>query len=164
MPLLGIEAEVAFRLDQDIAADDRSWTAERFDAAVTALPAIEIVATRFASYAETPLIHRASDFLSNGALVCGTGVDAWRSFDLERLPVKLDFSGRRAADAVGEHAAGDPRLPAIAFLKSPLRRNTLGRGTIVTTGTYTGLLFAKPGDAVVADLGPMGAVEVAISA
>src|SRR6478735_3618950 len=52
VPMLGVEAEIA--------------------AAVTALAAIEVVDTRFANYADTPVIDRLADFISNGGFVTGT--------------------------------------------------------------------------------------------
>jgi 2-keto-4-pentenoate hydratase len=164
VPLLGVEVEIAFRLDRDIAADDLDWTKARFDEAATALPLIEIVDTRFTSYTGTPPLHRAGDFMSNGGIVCGAPLAGWRSINLEKLAIRLSFSGQIVADVVGGHAAGDPRLPALAFLNAPLRARMLPRGTILTTGTYTGLLYAKPGDVVEADVGPFGKLRLDFTA
>lgn len=164
VPLLGVEVEIAFRLEQEIGADDRDWTKARFDDAVVALPLIEIVDSRFTSYSGTPPLHRAADFMSNGGIVVGEPLPGWRAIDLEKLAVKLAFSGKTVADVVGGHAAGDPRLPALAFLNAPARTRTLPRGTILTTGTYTGLLHARPGDVVKADVGPFGGLELSFAA
>jgi len=163
VPLLGVEVEIAFRLDRDIAADDLDWNAERFDEAATALPLIEIVDTRFTSYDGTPSLHRAADFMSNGGVVLGIPLSEWRSIDLERLPVKLSFGGRVAVDGIGGHGAGDPRRPALAFLASPARKRRLPAGTILTTGTYTELLYAERGSRVEAYVGPFGKLEVEFS-
>lgn len=163
MPLLGMEVEIAFRLEEDVAPHDLGWTKLRFVRAVTALPLIEIVDTRFMSYTGTPVLQRAADFMSNGGIVCGAPLADWRSIDLERLPVTLAFSGRRVAETVGGHAAGDPVLPALAFLNAPARARPLPRGTVITTGTYTGLVHAVPGDVIEADVGPFGSVRIDLS-
>ena len=163
LPMLAMEVEIAFRLDRDIAADDLDWSPARFDEAVTALPLIEVVDTRFVDYNGTPSLHRAADFMSNGGVVLGAPLAGWRSVDLERLTVTLSFSGRTVASGVGGHAAGDPRRPALAFLASAVRRRHLPAGTILTTGTYTGMLYAERGDRVEADVGPFGRVEVELS-
>ncbi|MCS0500827.1 2-keto-4-pentenoate hydratase [Ancylobacter mangrovi] len=163
VPLLGVELEIAFRLDREVAADDLDWDAARFDSMVTALPLIEIVDTRFASYRSTPLLHRAADFMSNGAVVTGPALPDWRSVDLERLPVRLSLSGRVVAEGIGGHGDGDPRRTALAFLAAPAQGRRLPAGTFLTTGTYTGLQFAERGDRVEADAGPFGRLEVAFS-
>jgi len=163
MPMLAMEVEIAFRLDRDVAADDLDWSAARFDKVVTALPLIEIVDTRFADYNGTPSLHRAADFMSNGGVVLGAPLAGWRSVDLERLPVTLSFSGRTVANGIGGHAAGDPRRPALAFLASAARNRRLPAGTILTTGTYTRMIYAERGDRVEADVGPFGRVEVEFS-
>jgi 2-keto-4-pentenoate hydratase len=161
VPLLAVEVEIAFRLDRDVAADDLDWSAARLDETATALPLVEIVDTRFVSYGETPPLHRAADFMSNGGIVVGAPLAGWRAVDLERLPVRLSIGGRVVADGIGGHGAGDPRRPALAFLASPARNRRLPAGTILTTGTYTGMLHAGRGDEVVAEVGPFGRVRVA---
>lgn len=160
MPLLGVEAEIAFRLEEDVTAADRTITEEEFDARTSILPAIEIVDTRFQSYRDTPVLHRAADFMSNGALVCGQAAEAASRSDLPRLAVRLEIGGKLVCDTIGGHATGDPRIPALAFLRAPGRPDVLPAGTVITAGTYTGLLYAQPGDEVVARFEGIGEVRV----
>lgn len=159
VPLLGVEAEIAYRLDTDIADDDRAMTLERFDTIVTALTAIEIVDTRFASYAGTPPLHRTADFMSNGALICGPSWPAGTATDFTLLPVRLFCGGTLVVETVGGHAAKDPRLPAVAMINAA-GRPTLRRGMVITTGTYTGLQFMQPGDAITADFAGVAEVRM----
>lgn len=147
VPMLGVEPEIAFRLEADI-GPGRSVTMEEFDRLTTVLTAIEIVDTRFASYEATPLLHRAADFMSNGGLVLGADWADLRRDELAGLEVTVEIGGTVAARVTGGHANGDPRLPALAFLQAPGRPALLRRGTVITAGSYAGLLRAKPGDPV----------------
>ena len=71
MPLLGIEAEIAFRFERDLPAGKYSY-AQVADA-VTAFAAIEIVDSRFRTYPDLPLMDRHADCVSNGGFVRGPG-------------------------------------------------------------------------------------------
>jgi 2-keto-4-pentenoate hydratase len=164
MPMLGVEAEIAFRLDDDVTAADRAMTMEAFDARTTVVPTIEVVDTRFESYEATPVLQRAADFMSNGALVHGEPwVDA-RTFDITRLAIKLHADGKLICDSVGGHAAKDPRLPTLAFIQAPGRPDRLPAGTLITAGSFTGLLFVQPGDRVTAQFAGYGEVSVSFTA
>lgn len=149
VPMLGVEPEIAFRLEEEI-GPDRSVTLEEFDRLTSVLTAIEIVDTRFASYDDTPLLHRAADFMSNGGLVLGDVRTDMRRDELAGLEVTVEIGGAVAARVTGGHANGDPRLPALAFLQAPGRPAVLPRGTVITAGSYAGLLRARPGDTVTA--------------
>jgi 2-keto-4-pentenoate hydratase len=148
VPMLGVEPEVAFRVEADIGPEHRSLSFADFDHLTSVVPTIEIVDTRFTRYEDAPLLHRAADFMSNGGLVVGeTWTDA-RPDDLPGLEVTVEIAGATVANTKGGHAAGDPRLPALAFLQAPGRPDVIGRGTIITAGSYAGLLRAAPGDTV----------------
>lgn len=164
MPLLGVEAEIAFRLDIDVTDRDPTLTLDRFDRMVTVIPAIEVVDTRFTSYGETPPLQRTADFMSNGALVCGEPRVGGDDGPLSALAVRLLNGDAVMAEAVGGHSAGDPRLPALAFLKAASRPARLPRGTVLTTGTHTGLRFVTPGDRISALFAGFAAVTVTFTA
>lgn len=153
VPMLGVEPEVAFRLEVDIGPAHRTLSLAEFDRLTSILPTIEIVDTRFARYEDVPLLHRAADFMSNGGLVVG---ETWTSTPPEHLAaltVTVEIGGVVVAHATGGHANGDPRLPALAFLQAPGRPDVIARGTIITAGSYAGLLRAAPGDSVVVRFG-----------
>jgi len=161
MPLLGIEAEVAYRLEEDVPADVET-TPERFSAIATPMPAIEIVATRFADFDAAPVLHRAADFMSNGALICGEARPDWPSADFSDVALTVTASGRTLADLAPGRPRKDVRTPALAFLNSPLRRETVRKGMIITTGSLSGIQFAIPGDAVTAAFDGFGTIEVTL--
>jgi 2-keto-4-pentenoate hydratase len=160
MPLLGIEAEIAFRLDRDLPARDREYDYAEVAAAVTALPAIEIVDSRFRGYPDAPLLDRIADFMSNGAFIHGAAQPRWRDFDLETIGVELAIDGRTVVRGTGGHAAKDPLLPAVALANDLRWRAGVRAGQIMTTGTYTGLNFARPGQVVTVAFDGFGSVEV----
>ena len=160
VPLLGAEAEIAFRFDAGLPERDRDYTyAEVADAAV-ALAAIEIVDTRFRSYKDTPLLDRSADCISNGGLVQGAPRKDWRQLDLAKIEVSLLVDDAVVVQHVGGHAAGDPLLPAVALANDLRRAGGLPRGIVVTTGTYTGMNFVKPGQSVTARFAGFDAVEL----
>lgn len=160
VPLLGVEGEIAHRLDVDLEPSHRMLTLDQFDEMTTVVPAIEVVDTRFLSYTDAPAMDRNADFMSNGALVYG---DPWpnsEATDFTKLPITISSSGAVLSETVGGHSAIDSRLPALAFFRSRHRPDHVPRGTIITTGTYTGLKFVKPGDTVSVAFAGYGALEI----
>jgi 2-keto-4-pentenoate hydratase len=164
MPMRGIEAEIAFRVERDLAPRARDYSYDEVARAVTALAAIEIVDTRFRDYHATAVLDRAADCVSNGGLVLGAPRPDWRDFDLARLEVVLTIGGATVLRRVGGHAAGDPLLPAVALANSLRTAGGLKAGQTVTTGTFSGLEVAAPGQTVTVEFTGFGAAEVVFEA
>jgi 2-keto-4-pentenoate hydratase len=164
VPLLGIEAEIAFRFVRPLPARSEPYAEAEVRDAVIALPAIEVVDSRFARYSETPLLHRLCDFMSNGALVCGTPRSDWRKFNFAEIQVTLRDGDTVLASTVGGHSAGDPILPAVALANEFRHGRGIDAGEIVTTGTFTGLVFVKPGARVSAEFDGFGGAEATFTA
>ncbi len=160
VPMLGVEAEIAFRFDRDMKPAMRDYTYAEVAAAVTAFPAIEVVATRFSDYQGAPLLDRAADFVSNGAFVLGPARPDWRGHDLAKLEAVLTIGGKEIVRKTGGHVAVDPLLPAVALVNDLRTGAGVKAGQVMTTGTYTGLNFAQPGQTVVAAFTGFGAAEV----
>ena len=162
MPLLGMEAEIAFRLLRDAPPRNAAYTYEEIAERVVAFPAIEIVASRYRDYTGTPLIERIADCMSNGAFVVGDEKVEWRSLDLEKIPVSLAFGGNVVARSVGGHAAGDPLRPAVDLVNALRAGDGVRAGQLITTGTYTGLHFATAGVRVRAAFEGLGSAEIEV--
>ena len=128
--------------------------------AVAAVVGIEIVASRFQDYPNAPLLDRTADCMSNGAFIVGTRRLDWRQFDLSKLQATLRVNGDVVVQKTGGHVAGDPILPAIALVNALRKTTGVASGQIITTGTYTGLHFAKPGDAMMVEFTGFGTAEV----
>ena len=160
VPLLGVEAEIAFRFDRDLPPRAADYAYEDVAQAVTAFPAIEIVDSRFSDYRGSALLDRLADCASNGAFVCGALQSRWRALDLAVAEVELSIDGISKVRSVGGHVAGDPLLPAVALVNVLRESAGVGKGQLMTTGTYTGLNFARPGQTVTADFKGFGSAQV----
>jgi 2-keto-4-pentenoate hydratase len=164
MPLLGVECEIAFRFDIGCPARGHAYAYDDIAAAVTALPAIEIVDSRFRNYPDAPFLDRVADCMSNGAFVAGAMRRDWRAFDLERLAAELTIDGTTIVNRIGGHPTKDPLLPAVALANDLRMTVGIAAGMIVTTGTYTGLNYARPGQSVTASFHGFGAAAVTFDA
>lgn len=160
--LRGIEAEVALRLGRDV---DAALAAGLELAACAALVdamavAIEIVESRWTEGVAAPALARLADLQSHGALVLG----AWRPFagrdwSVQACSVQI---GTQAPQAFrGSHSLGDPLRVLPAWLRhATAGGRALPAGTVVTTGTWCGLLRAQPGDRVVVRFDGLGEAAV----
>jgi 2-keto-4-pentenoate hydratase len=162
-PLLGMEAEIGFRFLRDAPARAAPYLREEIAERVIAFPAIEIVATRYRDYKGTPVIERTADCMSNGAYVVGADRSDWKSFDLVNIGVTLTFGDEVIVRRNGGHTAGDPLKPAVDLVNALRSSTGVRAGQLMTTGTYTGLNFAKPGRRIRAVFENFGAAEVQIA-
>jgi len=162
MPLLGMEAEIAFRFLRDVPPRERDYSYDEVAGHVVAFPALEVVATRYRDYRGTPVIERAADLMSNGAFVVGADQAQWRSMDLVNLPVSLSFDHGVIAERTGGHTTGDPLLPAVELVNALRATRGVHAGQMMTTGTYTGLNFARAGQQVTARFQGFAPVTVTV--
>lgn len=164
MPMLGIEPEIAFRFDRSMPPRAAAYDAAEVAEAVTAFVAIEIVDSRFASYADTPLLDRAADCVSNGGFVIGTALPDWRRLDLAGAEVMVRFDGETIASGRGGHPAGDPLLPAIDLVNQLRAEGGVAAGRFMTTGTYAGVHRARAGQLVRVEFAGIGTAEALLLA
>jgi len=148
--LRGIESEIALRLARDV---DAALAAELDVAAASGLVdamcvAIEIVDSRWAEALDAPATARLADLQSHGALVLGD----WLPFvprDWATQVCRTTIGARGPDERRGTHSLADPAFVLPAWLRHATRDGaTLRAGTVVTTGTWCGLLHAEPGDTV----------------
>jgi 2-keto-4-pentenoate hydratase len=157
---MGVEGEIAFRLDRDLPQRMEAYSRAEIEAALTALPIIEVVSSRFKSYQDTPIVDRLVDRMSNGALILGKPRPDWRDIDLSRLRVTLTCDGIDLVDRIGGHSRVDPLLPVIEFVNAVQSHKSLKAGEIIAAGTLTDLLFAKPGQHYVINFHDFGQIEL----
>jgi 2-keto-4-pentenoate hydratase len=160
-PMRGLEGEFAFRLKSALPPRKRAYTQAEVTAAIGSLhPAIEIVDSRYADWLKVGVPSLIADQGCNGALVLGTAVPRWRQLNLEKAAVKMLINGRVVGEGSGADCLGHP-VKALTWLANLLRtRRGIAAGAVVSTGTCSGFQRAEPGDAVRADFGRIGAVEV----
>ncbi len=164
MQMIGVEAEVAFRLAKDLPPRSRPYSARALAAAVgEVVVAIELCDTRLANWKKTSGLWKLADFQNNSALVVGSGTRDWQKLDF--LQQECEFRiGTRVARAKGSHSFGNPaRL--LPWLAAHCAKRGLGlhAGDVITTGAWTGLEIAKPGDEVTARFPGIGEASVRIA-
>lgn len=105
---------------------------------------------------------KLADNQSNGYLVHGDPIRAWTGVDLVRFPVELWVDGACLVPGhESANPAGDP-LRLVTWLANHLAmtRSGICAGAIITTGSYTGLRWVRPGQRVVARYPGLGEVSV----
>jgi 2-keto-4-pentenoate hydratase len=145
-----IEAELALRLGRDVDADAaRTFDGSRPGEFVDALcVAIEVVDSRWTEGLDAAPLAKLADLQSHGALVLGAWVPfAPRDWAAQRCCTTI---GARCTDVrTGSHPMGDPTRVLGAWLRHATDDGaTLRAGTVVTTGSWCGMLEAAAGDAV----------------
>jgi 2-keto-4-pentenoate hydratase len=135
----GIEAEVAFRLGQDLpplANGARYERAAVCAAIVSAHAVIEVVASRYVDPEGVSLLERVADQLLNSLLVVGPSCPAWQALPLTELPLEVRVEGNPVYQGRGGHPQGDPLIPLV-WLANHLAQfgRGLRAGELVTTGS-----------------------------
>lgn len=157
---IGVEAEIAFRFDRDAPARAPDYGHDEIQAMTTPFVAIEVVASRYASYRDAPFLDRVADLVSNGGFIVGPERPDLRFAELTELEATLTIDGETVARTRGGHPRGDPRLPMIELVNQLRHQGGVRAGQFMTTGTFTGLEFAGPDQTVRAEFQGVGAVSV----
>lgn len=160
----GVEAEVALRLGGDVtpaqAAALGNGDAEALIDAIAV--SIEVVDSRWRDPGAAPALLKLADTLSNGALAVGD----WqpyrkRDWAAQRGTVQID--GRAPRAFAGTHPLGDPAWLLPAWLRHATRDGaTVPAGTVVTTGSWVGLVPVARGEAVVVRFDGIGEARVRV--
>src|SRR5688572_19123584 len=135
--LLGVEAEIAFRLGAGLEPEE-------------ALVVIELAETRLADWKSASSWWKLADFQSHGAFAIGSGIKAWRAIDFAAQPVEVLANGVRKASAVGAHPSGDPSQLLPWMIEHCAGRGGLQPGDIIATGSWVGIVPVEAGDEVLA--------------
>lgn len=160
--LRAIEAEVALRLGQDVNADraaglDLAGSAGLIDAMCVS---IEIVDSRWTQALQAPAWARLADLNCHGALVLGSWVP-FVARDWSTQVCRVGIGHQPVVEHVGTHSLQDPCFVLPAWLRhATLGGRTVPAGTVVTTGTWCGLLHAAAGDRVTVEFPGIGRAEV----
>jgi 2-keto-4-pentenoate hydratase len=157
-----IEAEVALRLGRDVtAADAAALTHESAPALLDAMAvSIEIVDSRWQQAREASALMKLADLQSHGALTLGD----WKPFaarDWNQQTCVVRIGDAQPRSFQGTHSFQDPAWLLPIWLKHITRKGgTVTKGTVVTTGTWCGMLEAKKGDLVKVDFDGIGSAQV----
>jgi 2-keto-4-pentenoate hydratase len=146
----GIEAEVALRLAGEVTpAQAARLEPDAVDGLIDAMTvSIELVDSRWHEGAAAAALLRLADLQSHAGLALGAWVPyARRDWAAQRCGVWI--GSQPPTLRTGTHALGDPAWLIPAWLRHATRRGaTLPAGTVVTTGTWVGVLAAQAGDSV----------------
>ena len=159
----GIEAEIALRLGSAVdaaraASLDEAAAATLIDAMAVS---VEVVDSRWRDGPEAAPLLRLADGQSHGALVLGD----WRPFEPARdwaaQAVRVQIGSAAPFECRGTHPLGRPTAVLTAWLRHATRDGAvLPAGTVVTTGSWVGLLPAQAGEAVTVAFDGLGEVSL----
>lgn len=143
--LRGIEAEIAFCLNADLPPRDTPYSRAEIIAAIAhAVPAIEVLESRFTDPdAQAPLTLLA-DSSTHGGFVYGAPVVDWQAIDFAHEPVQVVIDGKVVTTATANPCGDMIRL--VQWLANTGARwaGGLRAGQYVTCGSWTGKDFAGP--------------------
>jgi 2-keto-4-pentenoate hydratase len=162
--VLGIEAEIAYRLTRDLPRRNVAYTSDEIlDTIGSVHPVIEVADTRFSGWGSQDRLSHVADQLNHGALIVGDGIEDWRRIDPATQRVTLTINGVTVSDVVGGNPAGDP-LRLILWLANEGARpfGGLRAGNIITTGSLTGVVFQKSPAEIRACMPGLGNVNFSI--
>ena len=145
-----IEAEIALRLARDVTPQDAlALTPEQAPQLIEAMTvSIEVVDSRWSEGGQAPALLKLADLQSHGALV----LSAWQPFvarDWSQQTCVVRIGGGEAQTFRGTHTLADPAWLLPTWLRHVSRGGaTVPAGSIVTTGSWCGMLKAAAGDRV----------------
>jgi 2-keto-4-pentenoate hydratase len=146
-----IEAEVALRLREPV--DSKRAAAldlERARALVDAMcVSVEIVDSRWTEGLQSPPLAKLADLQLHGALVLGAWVPFDGARDWSAQVCRVRIGAQAVREFRGTHSLADPAFVLPAWLRHATRDGaTVAAGSVVTTGTWCGMLQAQAGDRV----------------
>lgn len=148
----GIEIEIALRLAVPVdAAQASALEPGAVDHLIDAMAvSIEVVDSRWRQHSAAAPLLRLADFQSHGALVLGDWVP-YRRRDWAQQTCRLRLGEQPESLRQGSHSLGDPAWLLPQWLRHACAQyGTVPAGTVVTTGTWVGIVPAARGDQVVA--------------
>jgi 2-keto-4-pentenoate hydratase len=159
---VGVECEIAVRLDRDLVAANALFTAETVAEAIEAyLPAIEIVDDRYTDWRSigAPTLV-ADDFFAAGC-VLGQPVLRAGAPDLLTVVGRALINGVEVGRGTGADVLGHPHN-ALAWLANHLAGDgkALRAGEIVLTGSLVQTVWLEANDEVMMELSGLGRVAV----
>jgi 2-keto-4-pentenoate hydratase len=164
-PVFGVELEIMFRFGRDFLPDAAPVLDAEVLASIDGIGAsIEIVSSRLAGWPDVPKPNQLADLQNHGALIVGEFVDYRDDVDFRSPPARLVLDGQVIFDGVGSNPAGDPRR-LLPWLVRHCREQgiALPAGTVVTAGSYTGMVFPEKLGTVTGTIAGLPAVRLEVT-
>lgn len=156
--VIGVEAEIVYALAHSLPVRAKPYTRAEVLSAIGSVHAgIEIVDTRFAAWGIVDRPSQIVDQFNHGALIVGEGRSHGFEIDPDRQMVQLDLNGEAVMRKAGGNSAGDA-IDLLIWLANggAAGQGGLKAGAAITTGSWTGTLFAGPGTHVRASFDGIG--------
>lgn len=136
-----VEIEIAVVVGRSFPAAPTPPTAREALAAISkAHVALELCATRLTDWSKASPMLNIADNQANYGLVLGPVVADWRGIDAGRLRAAVSADGRMLGETTGGHAhKGLADLIAAQIGHCVTRRGGIPAGTVITTGSWTGI-------------------------
>ena len=162
MQTRAIEAEIALRLATDVSpAQAAALQPEAVDGLIDAMTvSIEVCDSRWCEGAQAPALLRLADLQSHAALALGDWLPyARRDWAAQVCEVRIGM--QPPVLRTGSHSLGDPAWLLPQWLRHATRHGaTVPAGTVVTTGSWVGMLPAQAGDDVSVEFAGIGAASL----
>ena len=161
---LGVEAEIALVIGQDMPANSGPYTQENAAAHISAAhAAIELVDDRNADYAGITAAKLVANNSLNAGIVLGPAVKECNANDLASLKGAMLIDGEVVAAGTGADILGHP-LNAIVWLSNSLngRSKMLRAGDVVMCGSFVRTQFPAAGQTVTCRVESLGEASVAV--
>lgn len=154
---LGVEAELGMRLGKEITPEMATLgRAECLALFSHVVPLLEILHTRLAGANAAAPLWKLADFQASGGVVLGAPV-AWTGQNLASVQVMVNGEAREA-----RHPFGDPLELLHWAVRHLARRGGAPTGTVLTTGSYTGITQVGAGERFEAEFSRFGEVRTQV--
>jgi 2-keto-4-pentenoate hydratase len=157
-----VESEVAFLVGRDLPPRAAPYSREEVIAAMASChPAIEELESGLVDPKTAANFSALADLQTHGGLVYGPAVTDWQRIDFSKETVTLTIDGKVRAQNTGSNTSGDlVRLLPYLTNQGAARTGGLKAGQWITTGNWTGVIFAPPGSEVVVSFAHLGRVSL----
>ncbi|SDC08508.1 2-keto-4-pentenoate hydratase [Paraburkholderia lycopersici] len=161
---VGLELEVAFTFGRRFEPHSGPYDDATVVAAIASVhAAIEVVSSRFRAWPDVDKLWQLADLQNHGALVVGEGVAYDAAWPFVAPAMRFAFDGASAFDGTPANPAGDPRrLLAWVVNHAVSRGVAIEPGTVLTTGSYTGLFFASSAGVARGEIPGLPPIEVTL--
>lgn len=123
--------------------------------------ALELCATRLTDWPKAPPMLNIADNQANYGLVLGPVVADWRGIDAGRLHAVVEAGGKVLGDTTGGHAhKGLADLVVAQIGHCVTRRGGMPAGTVITTGSWTGIHWLDAPTRVTGRFDGLGEISV----
>lgn len=160
-PVLGIELEMFFCFDRDFMPGAAEISEQEIRQSIGTMGAsFEIVSSRIAGWPKAPQLAMLADLQNHGALIVGEQIAYRDDFPFLNPIAYLEIDGKDIFRGAGTNPAGDPHR-LLCWLVNHCRQRgvAIPAGTVITTGSYTGMHFPAQACRVAASIAGLPQID-----